>query len=171
MNTQVRSQFSRQDWLKCMDKFADFVEEARPPTEPVKNHQHQEQAAEGLNGERIANLKPKYPQVKVAIIDDGVKSSVGRLNDLIECGESWVEQANPRQRYSPYNTSSRGHGTVMAYYIGRVCPNVRLCVAKLNPLIVQGQVTFSIESATAVSAAVLLHGLRHDIESDIHIGN
>ena len=118
-----------------MDKFADFVEELRPPEEPAENHE---------------TVIPQTPQVKVAIIDDGVKSSVDNLDDIIERGESLVKQANPKQRHSPYTTSSRGHGTVMAYYIRRVCPNVRLYIAKLNPQTVQRQVTFTIESATEV---------------------
>lgn len=143
-----------------MDKFADFVEEARAFKEPAENDNDPEQAAEWADSERSINFQMAKTQpfkVKVAIIDDGVKSSVNGLDDLIERGESWVEQATPKHRYSPYTTSSRGHGTVMAYYIRRVCPNVSLYVAKLNPQIIQGQVTFTIESVTKVDISVLFH--------------
>ena len=139
-----------------MDKFADFVEEARASNESAENDNNQEQAAEWSDFERNTNVAQPF-KVKVAIIDDGVKSSVNGLDDLIERGESWVEQATPKHRYSPYTTSSRGHGTVMAYYIRRVCPNVSLYVAKLNPQIIQGRVTFTIESATKVDISVFFH--------------
>ena len=141
-----------------MDKFADFVEEARALKEPAENDHDQKQAAEGLHSERTTNsqiTKTRPFKVKVAIIDDGVKSNVNKLDDLIERGESWVKQATPNHRYSPYTTSSRGHGTVMAYFIRRVCPNVRLYVAKLNPQVIQGRVTFTIESVTKVDISVL----------------
>ena len=135
MDTKRHSHRSRQDWLKCMDRFADLVEESRPPQEAAENQ---------------INVVPQPPKVKVAIIDDGVKSSVDNLDDIIERGESLVKQTNPKQRHSPYTTSSRGHGTVMAYYIRRVCPNIRLYIAKLDPQPVTSRVTFTIESATEV---------------------
>ncbi|KAF3902437.1 hypothetical protein ABW21_db0200666 [Orbilia brochopaga] len=63
--------------------------------------------------------------VKVALIDDGVKSSYARLDDCIDRGKSWARlpKSNRRKsirRYSQsYNTSQVGHGTVMAYFISR----------------------------------------------------
>ncbi|CAK7206066.1 hypothetical protein SEUCBS139899_008849 [Sporothrix eucalyptigena] len=44
-----------------------------------------------------------------------------------------------------------GHGTVMAWYIRRMCPRVKLCVAKLDPVIpalptADDKVTFTVES-------------------------
>lgn len=139
MDTKRHSHLSRQDWLKCMDRFADLVEESRGPEELAET---------------------QIDEVKVAIIDDGVKSSFDNLDDIIERGESLVKQANPKQRHSPYTTSSRGHGTVMAYYIRRVCPNVRLYVAKLDPQTARDRVTFTIESATEVMHRSFLWPLR-----------
>ncbi|KAJ6262551.1 hypothetical protein Dda_3362 [Drechslerella dactyloides] len=104
--------FEEQDWLKCMDQFADIIELLdKGGTDPVK----------------------------VALIDDGVKSSYAGLDDCIERGKYWAQPPKPSQRklmrgYSQnYNTSQGGHGTVMAYFICRVCPKVRLYVAKLDP--------------------------------------
>lgn len=125
--------FAEQDWLKCMDQFADIIE-------------------------MLERDKKETTPIKVALIDDGVKSSYARLDDSIERGDSWVHQPNPSQRRSKhgysqnYNTSAHGHGTVMAYYICRMCPGVRLYVAKLNPEPKHGDgsgralVSFSIES-------------------------
>ncbi|PON28837.1 hypothetical protein TGAM01_v201945 [Trichoderma gamsii] len=124
--------FAEQDWLKCMDQFADIIE--------------------------MLERDKKMTPIKVALIDDGVKSSYATLDDSIERGDSWVHQPNPSQRRSKhgysqnYNTSAHGHGTVMAYYICRMCPGVRLYVAKLNPEPKHGDgsgralVSFSIES-------------------------
>ena len=112
-----------------MDKFADFIEEFEI-SEPSQND-----------------------PIKVAIIDDGVKSSYAGLDANIDEGESWVQQAKRQDPHSPYNTSAKGHGTVMAYYIRRVCPKVRLYVAKLDPRLVQGRLIFSIESAAEVNTS------------------
>lgn len=62
-----------------------------------------------------------------------------------------------------YESSHTGHGTVMAYYIRRICPNVQLYVAKLNPETQPGDGTgssnqkliFSMESAAAVRSCNL----------------
>ena len=114
-----------------MDKFADFIEELE-----------------------VSESSQSDP-IKVAIIDDGVKSSHAGLDANIDEGESWVRQAKQRDPYSPYNTSAKGHGTVMAYYIRRVCPKVRLYVAKLDPRMVQGRLVFSMESAAEVNPSNL----------------
>jgi hypothetical protein len=130
----------RQDWLKCMDEFASAVARIRKPTR----------------------------HVKVAIIDDGVKTSYANLDANVETGWSGWRQSEPhndggKRKNSPkeylgnYTISQTGHGTVMAYYIRRVCPNVRLCIAKLDPQIrpeIGGhgeRITFSIRSAVEVS--------------------
>lgn len=109
--------------------------------------------------------------IKVALIDDGVKTSYASLDENIHCGKSgWsTEPAVPkgsdrkkstRAYLRNYNSSQTGHGTVMAYYILRVCPKAKLCVAKLDPQVRPGnnavagsnqQMTFSIESVTEVS--------------------
>jgi len=141
--TRVRTKLSdachRQDWLMCMDEFASAT----------------------------ATLNPPDRLVKVALIDDGVKTSYADLDSNVEAGWSgWLQsetyshdgigKKSPREYLGNYNSSQTGHGTVMAYYIRRVCPNVRLYIAKLDPQLrpeIGGhgeRVTFSIESAAKV---------------------
>jgi hypothetical protein len=95
--------------------------------------------------------------VRVALIDDGVQSKYGDLDDNIEVGMTFMPtptEDGPTQRFTQnYNTSLYGHGTVMAYYIRRVCPKVRLFVAKLAGKQRRLGVGFSIKSAVDVSEA------------------
>ena len=96
--------------------------------------------------------------MKVALIDDGVQSNYGDLDDNVELGMTFMPtptgEDEPTQRFTQnYNTSLYGHGTVMAYYIRRVCPKVRLFVAKLAGKQRRRGVGFSIKSAIAVSEA------------------
>lgn len=99
----------------------------------------------------------------MALIDDGVKSSYHSLDNNILCGYSWPvpktkqeESKVPRVTIPPkYNSSKTGHGTVMAWYIRRMCPKVKLCVAKLDPVVPglaasDEKVTFTVESAIKV---------------------
>lgn len=116
--------------------------------------------------------------IKVALIDDGVKTSYGRLDEIVHCGRCGWDSASgsasttskmgdkrkPAKNYPlNYNHSQTGHGTVMAYFIQRVCPRVKLCIAKLECQTGSCRqagsdkyqpVTFSIESATEVSNPV-----------------
>lgn len=112
--------------------------------------------------------------IKVALIDDGVKTSYEYLNDQVHCGKSEWGLTSPKPRggdsekkrrfrnyASTYTSSYTGHGTVMAYYICRMCPAVELCIAKLEPQspsknnVAAGthsqQIAFTIESVTEVS--------------------
>jgi hypothetical protein len=93
-------------------------------------------------------------EIKVALIDDGVRSNYAGLDDNIAAGTNCAapKPDGSTQRFTQnYNTSLYGHGTVMAYYIRRVCPRVRLYVAKLDGRQTARGVAFSIESAAAVS--------------------
>ncbi|UKZ77173.1 hypothetical protein TrVFT333_004892 [Trichoderma virens FT-333] len=148
-NLEVKSQneqdFEEQDWLRCMDEFADIMEVVEQQT--------------SLSGPSIQ--KPTH-QIRVALIDDGVKTSYAGLNSNIHTGISvWqpsdsksTEFANDKPaHYRNYNSSHTGHGTVMAYYIKRLCPKVRLYVAKLDCKSHRGgnggysaNVTFSLDS-------------------------
>lgn len=115
---------------------------------------------------RNGNVKP----IKIALIDDGVKTSYASLNENIHCGKSgWGtgtttpkgsnKKKSPKAYLRNYNMSDTNHGTVMAYYIRRVCPKVKLCVAKLDPQTRprskmgggnRDQITFSLESVIKV---------------------
>jgi hypothetical protein len=110
--------------------------------------------------------------IKVALIDDGVRTSYAWLDENVDCGRSgWGRSASATPKGADkkkaaknyprnYNHSQTGHGTVMAYFIRRVCPWVKLCIAKLECQARSRSsagsgnnqpVTFSIESATEVS--------------------
>ncbi|KAF4426487.1 hypothetical protein CFRS1_v009816 [Colletotrichum fructicola] len=100
----------------------------------------------------LVNLKrtPKVRPIKVALIDDGVKTSYDGLDEIVHCGRGDKRKAANNYPLN-YNHSQTGHGTVMAYFIRRVCPWVKLCIAKLECQARSGRnqpVTFSIESAT-----------------------
>ncbi|KAL6787896.1 hypothetical protein J3E68DRAFT_445126 [Trichoderma sp. SZMC 28012] len=146
--------FEEQDWLKCMDEFADIMEAVE---------QQPDSASIGIQ-------KSTRP-IRVALIDDGVKTSYAGLDNNIHTGKSgWQQSDSPTtqtensqwEHFRNYNSSHTGHGTVMAYYIKRVCPRVSLYVAKLNCKPHRGgtsgysaNVTFSIDSvAQAIEWAV-----------------
>ncbi|KAF4455939.1 hypothetical protein F53441_1806 [Fusarium austroafricanum] len=93
-------------WLNCMDSFADEIQNMRSEL-----------------------VKPLH-DIKVALIDDGADPYVESLRGKIRGGESFdsAHENGP----SPYYTSSKGHGTVMADMICRVCPMAKLYVYKLE---------------------------------------
>ncbi|MCJ1394257.1 hypothetical protein MMC18_007135 [Xylographa bjoerkii] len=130
----VEQKEDMEDWLKCMDEFADIMGKIDTP-------------------EKTEGRK----DIKVALIDDGVKSNYDGLDDSILHGKSWAPEAiwdRPGRGFSllqPYNVSQQGHGTVMAWFIRFICPKVRLCIAKLDPqgLPKDGPPTFTISSAAS----------------------
>jgi subtilisin family serine protease len=80
-------------------------------------------------------MKEMYPtrtfrQIKVALIDDGVDGLNAELSKSIEAGQTFSIREGGN--YNSYFTSSKGHGTIMAMLIRKICPNVRLYVAKLD---------------------------------------
>jgi hypothetical protein len=123
-------------WLECMDNFADEIQNVKVPfTDNVilKN------------------------DIKVALIDDGADPYVESLRGKIKGGESFDRGYPHENGPSPYYTSSKGHGTVMADMICRVCPMAKLYVYKLethpsiNPATqTQTNDQISAESATLV---------------------
>ncbi|KAI1359648.1 peptidase S8/S53 domain-containing protein [Xylaria arbuscula] len=74
--------------------------------------------------------KPGCEESKVAIIDDGVDAAHGSLSRNIADGKSFSKGHGGL--YSSYYKSTRGHGTIMATLIRKVCPDARLYVAKLD---------------------------------------
>ena len=135
--------YCRENWLKCMHKFADIIA-----------HFDTDQSLQ------------KHNYIKVALIDDGVNSYYDGLSDSIASGKSFAPEtigerlgrAFPLPQ--PYIVSQQGHGTVMAWFIRFMCPKVRLCIAKLDPQVLQrdGHPTFTISSAASVSCTSKLAG-------------
>ncbi|XXH01221.1 hypothetical protein Hte_007575 [Hypoxylon texense] len=162
--------FEEQDWLKCMDEFADIMA-----------------AVEDSSNSKFQVSSNLVRPIKVALIDDGVKTSYAGLDDNVQIGKSGWQQfdtyktqtgAARRGYFRNYNSSHTGHGTVMAYYIKRVCPKVHFYVAKLDPQPQRGEiggrgdrVTFSRRSAAeaiqwAVEEEVDIISMSWAIEKD-----
>ncbi|KAJ4178293.1 hypothetical protein NW755_013305 [Fusarium falciforme] len=95
-------------WLNCMDRFADEIQNVR-----------------------LDDIKPQH-DIKVALIDDGADPYVESLRGKIRGGESFDRGFPHENGPSPYYRSSKGHGTVMADMICRVCPMAKLYVYKLE---------------------------------------
>ncbi|KAL3424925.1 intracellular serine protease [Phlyctema vagabunda] len=98
-------------WLESMDKFADEIQNIKVPT---------------VDNPLLKN------DIKVALIDDGADPYVESLRGKIKGGESFDRGYPHENGPSPYYTSARGHGTVMADMICRVCPMAKLYVYKLE---------------------------------------
>ncbi|RFU79743.1 intracellular serine protease [Trichoderma arundinaceum] len=99
-----------------------------------------------------SSIDPQDPQprpVKIAIIDDGVDASLASLDDKIAMGESFCPYPNSTDLVSPYYVPSGKHGTCMAALICKICPHVKLYVARLDerPAVGSGQRQITIKSA------------------------
>ncbi|KAJ8131451.1 hypothetical protein O1611_g2179 [Lasiodiplodia mahajangana] len=112
---------NKQEWIECMSRYRDFLR--------------------NLDG-------PEDKAIKVALIDDGVDGFYADLSRYIEDGDSW--SAGPDGDPNPFYRSSAGHGTIMATFIRRLCPNVKFYVARLQEKRTAG----GKRSITAHSAAI-----------------
>ncbi|KAI0595325.1 hypothetical protein F4775DRAFT_569866 [Biscogniauxia sp. FL1348] len=109
-------------WMRAAEKFADFLARARPDV-PV-------------------------PPVKIAIIDDGINTSLSEFTDKIQGGDSFYRPGKLSRRQGAYFVPSGPHGTLMAQLICKLCPVVKLYIAQLEVLPGQfGQRSFTTESA------------------------
>lgn len=114
---------SENSWIDCLSDFAKLL--------------------------RTAPNAKKRP-VKVAIIDDGVDASLLSLDGKISIGKSFCPYATSTDLLSPYYVPSGNHGTCMATLISKICPEVKLYVARLDERQVPGS---SHRQITAKSAA------------------
>ena len=162
----------RQRWLDCIDEFSTFIkcyaralEEPNSPEQSQKQQKASEQKIPEQKAPEKNGLEKKVPEqkkpeqkkprtfqpVKVALIDDGVDVTYKELSRIIADGETFCEPSGASGLYSSYYQSSGGHGTMMASLIRRVCPNVRLYVAKLDEEKTDvGEWSFTIKSAAEV---------------------
>jgi hypothetical protein len=101
-------------WLDTMDNFADRIKTVWARIEQSR-----------------ANTSLAAPVI-VALIDDGVDMCHESLRGKIFDGKSF-DFGNPLQRrMKPFWVSEKGHGTVMANMITRVCPMARVYAIKLE---------------------------------------
>lgn len=94
-----------------------------------------------------------YPDIKVALLDDGVCPEHEELHARIE--EGWPVDVDVSQSSTktPFYTSDTGHGTAMAEYIQYVCPGVRIYVAKLDKVDKESQNQTQKQKSEAALAA------------------
>ncbi|KAK3399636.1 peptidase S8/S53 domain-containing protein [Sordaria brevicollis] len=97
--------FSESKWLKTMKTFATFLQSAQP-SRPI-------------------------PPVKIAIIDDGINTTLPIFSNRIQVGESFYRPGTGR-RHGAYYVPTGPHGTLMAQLICEICPVVKLYIAQLE---------------------------------------
>jgi hypothetical protein len=117
-----KSWFCRQLWLQHMDSVADYV------------------ATIGQNVKE---------DIKVAVIDDGIDGFQENITDNIVSGISFCRYSDSGNLMNAYYVPSGGHGTMMASLICRLCPQVKLFVARLE----EYKAPFNKRHITARSAA------------------
>jgi hypothetical protein len=82
----------------------------------------------------IRNIKTDQGKgIKVAVLDDGIDMLRPEFRESVKEGISFFAPTNRTTcNVGPYYFSSRGHGTLMALLIRRVCPKAELYIARLN---------------------------------------
>ncbi|KAF7898370.1 hypothetical protein EAF00_004816 [Botryotinia globosa] len=103
-------------WLNCMDEFKDVFQNVWSWTMKQKLQQQE------------ALMQP----VEIALIDDGVDDLQSRLRGKISDGKSFDYGDEGANRIRSHWISERGHGTVMAKNIVRICPMAKIYVIKLE---------------------------------------
>lgn len=93
--------------------------------------------------------------ITVALIDDGVDAQLEPLRGKIIGGETFDTGYGKEIGPSPYHSSKKGHGTVMAGQICRICPSAKLFVLKLETYDSLDQDNQSRTQITARSAALV----------------
>ncbi|KAK1779759.1 hypothetical protein QBC45DRAFT_325176 [Copromyces sp. CBS 386.78] len=94
-------------WMKTMKQFATFLRSIKPEI----------------------SIAP----IKIAIIDDGIDSTLDVFSHRIETGESFYKAGSGRWR-GAYYVPTGYHGTLMAQLICDICPVARLYIAQLEPV-------------------------------------
>lgn len=122
LSTTNQRNLSSHKWLNCMDKFADEIQNIQ--VVPKKDSKLQK-------------------EITVALIDDGVNLDIPTVAGKV-IGGATLDRGDPDENGpSPYFISSRGHGTVIADMICRVCPTAKLYVFKLETHISQDPIAES----------------------------
>ena len=77
--------------------------------------------------------------IRIAIIDDGVDADLISLEGKIASGKSFCYYVNSTDRTIPYYVPAGNHGTCMATLICKICPHVKLYIARLDERLVVGK--------------------------------
>ncbi|KAK3947892.1 hypothetical protein QBC32DRAFT_328222 [Pseudoneurospora amorphoporcata] len=94
-------------WMKTMKQFATFLRSIKPEI----------------------SIAP----IKIAIIDDGIDSTLDVFSHRIQTGESFYKAGSGRWQ-GAYYVPTGYHGTLMAQLICDICPVARLYIAQLEPV-------------------------------------
>lgn len=125
-----RAASRRHIWLTCMDEFADFIQNVRPPEDI-------------------------HEEITIALIDDGVDMSEKSLHGRIHDGRSFSFRDKENYLTRSFYVTSGGHGTVMANLITRICPKSRLYILKVDEYMDKnGTRQITAESAAKVTVPV-----------------
>ncbi|KAM0565038.1 hypothetical protein ACHAP9_008779 [Verticillium nonalfalfae] len=145
---EAKAQATSHRWLDTTDNFADMIQNVWMTA-----------MRKGRGGP--TRDQPLLKHVVVALIDDGVDMHDQSLQGKILDGQTFDHGDDFRVR--PYWVSEKGHGTVMANMICRVCPMVKIVAIRLDTRAssTPGKTSIVVRSAAeAIEAAV---------EKDAHI--
>ena len=135
------------EWLDIMDTFAEAIRrlQERKPSDYLTRSSLPDELKE---------------PVTVALIDDGVDFMHPAISEKLLPGRSFDSGFGARHKIGapePYHGSTTGHGTIMAYSIQRVCPDVRVFPYKIDVLKkANGPATFTAKSAADVCTLLSL---------------
>ncbi|KAK8044022.1 hypothetical protein PG993_004046 [Apiospora rasikravindrae] len=137
----VKEEFGRHRWVEIMENFADFLRNAESSA--------------------IPQVTLKEP-IKIAVIDDGVNTFDPTIDFKVAGGRSFSYRDDGKTLVNSYFASSEGHGTAMAGFIRKVCPNVELYSLRLDePPVDTGRRHFTAASANKA--------VRDAIKKQVHI--
>src|SRR5690242_11590981 len=88
------------------------------------------------------------PEIKIAVIDSGIDTSLSIFGDRIAAGKSFYPYPNSGECKKQYYVPENEHGTQMAYFICKLFPRAKLYIARLEDRDTRpGEVSFTAKSA------------------------
>lgn len=136
-----------------MDSFAQGIQALPPP--PVSSSMTEPMSYEECLAHKDMPDELKK-EVRVALIDDGADFMHKPIGNILEkkgrsfdIGRGGLDHSRGP---SPFHGSTTGHGTCMAYTTGRVCPQVKIYVIKLDVIRGKQKAGFTAKSAAEVSS-------------------
>ncbi|KAM0329394.1 hypothetical protein ACHAQA_004701 [Verticillium albo-atrum] len=145
---EAKAQATSHRWLDTTDSFADMIQNVwinilrKSRGGPTRD-------------------QPLLKHVVVALIDDGVDMHDQSLQGKILDGQTFDHGDDFRVR--PYWVSEKGHGTVMANMICRVCPMVKIVAIRLDTR------ASSTSSKTSIVVRSAAEAIEAAVEKDAHI--
>ncbi|KAM0276583.1 hypothetical protein ACHAQH_006588 [Verticillium albo-atrum] len=145
---EAKAQATSHRWLDTTDSFADMIQNVWMTA-----------IRKGRGGPN--RDQPLLKHVVIALIDDGVDMHDQSLQGKILDGQTFDHGDNFRVR--PYWVSEKGHGTVMANMICRVCPMVKIVAIRLDTR------ASSTSGKTAIVVRSAAEAIEAAVEKEAHI--